>query len=302
MKVLLFSFLVRTLLPKTEKNHTNEWRFHMTRVLILTAILVMCLACSETETPIPREPEPVVKDKVPTEFPHALIESYAHIRADMTEPEYDAVLQYMYDFCHAQGDSNVPLGTQIAHNEVDLELKNTVSERVYNLAKGLPHPAATYDRKSRIKVRSWFIDPDVEVLFRYVPATGYTVIYNRAKFLRLLKLYERQHGQHGEVITRVTATEALSNSPAEPWIDAKRRSIADQIEKEFRDKGKVKIPNVLSELGAAYIWVDEVDGLPVESKYKDWIVHIDDAPRAIDVQIAEYNQIHSPDAYDCVEE
>ena len=80
----------------------------MARILIVTTILAMCLACIETESPIliepkPIEPEPVVQYEIPAPIPLALAESYAHVQVVMTEPENHAVLQYIYDLCHALG-------------------------------------------------------------------------------------------------------------------------------------------------------------------------------------------------------
>jgi len=70
------------------------------------------------------------------------------------------------------------------------------------------------------------------------------------------------------------------------------------------EKGEVNTPDVPDKRKrehTAYIVIDKADGLPVEPKYKDWIVHFDDAHRATDEQIARYNRHFSPDAYDCVE-
>ena len=89
---------------------------------------------------------------------------------------------------------------------------------------------------------------------------------------------------------------------AAPLDQPRHAAALDQILEDWEDKGEVNIPDVVDELETAFILTDKADGLPVEPKYKYWIVHFDDAPRATDEQIAEYNRTHSPGAYDCVEE
>ena len=201
----------------------------------------------------------------------------------MTEHEYQAFLQYMYDLC--QGD--------LHHSVVDLHLQRAVSETAYNRAKGLPHPAATYDDRSRILVASWFKDRSVKVAFDPDP-TGLKVIYWRAKYIILLQLTEGGVGVRSGSL----------GGPAAPLNEPKHAAVLDQIIGNWLDKGEVNTPDVPDKRKreqTAYIVIDKADGLPVEPKYKDWIVHIDDAPRAPSEQTAEYNRIHSPDAYDCVE-
>ena len=268
----------------------------MTRILILTAILVMCLACSETETPIPIEPEPVVqieteipiRYEIPAHIPLALAKRYANLQSDMTEPEFQASLQYIYDLC--QGD--------LHHSVVDLHLQRAVSETAYNRAKDVPHPAATYDDRSRILVASWFNNHNVKVAFDPDP-TGLKVIYWRSKYIILLEFSEGERAREWGV----------SNSPiggrSAPLDHPMYAPVLDQILEDWVEKGEVNTPDVPDKHKrehVAYIVIDKADGLPVEPKYKDWIVHFDDAPRATDEQIGDYNRTHSPGAYDCVEE
>ena len=267
----------------------------MTRTLILTAILVMFLACSETESPIPKEPKPIVQSEteipiryeIPAHIPHALAKRYANLQLDMTEPEWQASLQYIYDLC--QGD--------LHHTVIDLHLKRAVSEETYNRAKGVPHPAATHDDRSRIVVASWFNNHNVKVAFDPDP-TGIKVIYWRSKFIILLDLYE------GEPERGIGESSGPLGGPAAPLDHPMVAGILNQITRDWLDKGEVNTPDVPDKHKrehVAYIVIDKADGLPVEPKYKDWIVHFDDAPRATDEQIAKYNRIHSPIAYDCVE-
>ena len=160
----------------------------MTRTLILTAILVMCLACSESTPPMPNKLDPVFQEipiryEIPAHIPHALAKRYSHVQNDMIEPDWQAFLQYIYNLC--LGDTH--------HTVIDLHLKRTVSEGVYNHAKDLPHPAATYDDRSRIVVASWFNDRSVKVAFDPDP-TGLKVIYWRAKYIVLLEFYETERG------------------------------------------------------------------------------------------------------------
>ena len=267
----------------------------MTRIVILTAVLVMCLACGETETPIATKPEPVVQIeteipiqyKIPAHIPHALAKRYADVQSDMPEPEFQAFLKYIYDLC--QGD--------LHHTVIDLHLKRAVSEGAYNRAKDVPHPAATHDDRSRIVVASWFNNNrSVKVAFDPDP-TGLKVIYWRSRHIILIELYDGERGRgwlHGPL--------------GGHWVlldEPKHKTVLNQILGDWMDKGEMNTPDVPDKRKrehTAYIVVDKADGLPVELKYKDWIVHFDDAPRATDAQIAEYNRIHSPDAYDCVEE
>ena len=263
----------------------------MTRTLILTAILVMCLACGETETPIPKEPKPIVQIEIPIRYeipahiPHALAKRYSYVQNDMIEPEWQAFLQYIYNLC--LGDTH--------HTVIDLHLKRAVSETAYNHAKDLPHPAATYDDRSRIVVASWFNDRSVKVAFDPDP-TGLKVIYWRAKYIVLLEFYETERGRGWGLTTPPIGGRAA------PLDQPRHAAVLDQILEDWEDKGEVNIPDVVDELETAFILTDKADGLPVESKYKDWIVHFDHPPRATDEQIAEYNRTHSPGAYDCVEE
>ncbi len=268
----------------------------MTRILILTTILVMCLACSETESPIPIEHEPVVQSEteipiqyeIPAHIPLALAKRYANLQSDMTEPEFQASLQYIYDLC--QGD--------LHHSVVDLHLQRAVSETAYNRAKDVPHPAATYDDRSRILVASWFNNHNVKVAFDPDP-TGLKVIYWRSKYIILLELYE------GEPERGIGESSGPLGGPAAPLDHPMVAPILDQILEDWVEKGEVNTPDVPDKHKrehVAYIVIDKADGLPVEPKYKDWIVHFDDAPRATDEQIGDYNRTHSPGAYDCVEE
>lgn len=267
----------------------------MTRVLILTAILVMCLACGETETPIPTKPEPVVQSEteipihyeIPAHIPHALAERYADVQSDMTEPEFQAFLQYIYDFC--QGEFH--------HTVIDVHLKRAVSEGAYNRAKDVPHPAATYDDRSRIVVASWFKDRSVKVAFDPDP-TGLKVVYWRARHIILIELYDEEGGRGWLV----------SNGPRGglrvDFHEPKHKAVLGQIIGDWVEKGEVNTPDVPDKHTrehTAYIVIDKADGLSVEPKYKDWIVHFDDAPRTIDEQLAIYNRHFSPDTYDCVE-
>ena len=267
----------------------------MTRILILTAILVMCLACGETESPIPTKPEPVVQSEteipiqyeIPAHIPLALAKRYANLQADMTEPEWQASLQYIYDLC--QGD--------LHHSVVDLHLQRAVSETAYNRAKDVPHPAATHDDRSRIVVASWFKDRSVKVAFDPDP-TGLKVVYWRARHIKLIGLYDGERGRGWLVGAEPRGGPGLLDEP-------KHQIVLNQIVADWVEKGEVNTPDVPDKHKrehAAYIVIDKADGLPVEPKYKDWIVHFDDAPRAPSEQIAEYNRTHSPGAYDCVEE
>ena len=268
----------------------------MTRILILTAILVMSLACSETETPIPIEPEPVVQSEteipiryeIPAHIPLALAKRYANLQSDMTEPEFQASLQYIYDLC--QGD--------LHHSVVDLHLQRAVSETAYNRAKDVPHPAATYDDRSRILVVSWFNNHNVKVAFDPDP-TGLKVIYWRARHIILIELYDGERGR-GWLVGN-----GPRGGPRADFHERKHKTVLGQIVGDWVEKGEVNTPDVPDKHKrehTAYIVIDKADGLPVQPKYKDWIVHFDDAPRATDEQIAEYNRTHSPSAYDCVEE
>ncbi len=262
----------------------------MARMLIVTTILAMGLACSESKPPIPNKLEPVVQEipiryEIPAHLPLALAKRYANLQSDMPEPEFQAFLQYIYDLC--QGDTH--------HTVVDLHLKRAVSEGAYNRAKDVPHPAATHDDRSRIVVASWFKDRSVKVAFDPDP-TGLKVVYWRARHIKLIGLYDGERGRGWLVGAEPRGGPGLLDEP-------KHQTVLNQIVADWVEKGEVNTPDVPDKRKrehAAYIVIDKADGLPVEPKYKDWIVHFDDAPRATAEQIARYNRIRSPNAYDCV--
>ncbi len=140
---------------------------------------------------------------------------------------------------------------------------------------------------------SWFKDRHLKVAFD-PDSTGLKVIYWRAKYIILLQLTAGGAGvSSGPLVGRAAL-----------WNEPKYVAVLDQIIGDWVDKGEVNtldVPDKRKSEHTAYIVIDKADGLPVEPKFKDWIIHIDDASRATDEQIAEYNRIHSPDAYDCVE-
>ena len=153
-------------------------------------------------------------------------------------------------------------------------MKRAVSERVYNRAKDLPHSAATYDDHNRILVASWFKDRHLKVAFD-PDSTGLKVIYWRAKYIILLQLTAGGAGvSSGPLVGRAAL-----------WNEPKYVAVLDQIIGDWVDKGEVNtldVPDKRKSEHTAYIVIDKAAGLPVEPKFKDWIIHIDDASRATD--------------------
>ena len=70
--------------------------------------------------------------------------------------------------------------------------------------------------------------------------------------------------------------------------------------REFFDN-KFRPPDIPKDLDILVIYLDDAGNLLSPKDAADLIIDYDDAPQATAEQLEAYNQMHSPDAYDCVE-
>lgn len=264
----------------------------MTRILIFTAIFAMVLACSETEKPLKphravvhKTPNPDTIDeqlgeddllKVPPGVSPALAASFAHIRGEINEKIYTDLLKQVDRYCQGAISRNTLL------TYVNKRLPPQVlPELNLHAARLIRIPAAARTNKDRIRVAAKFANPD---LFGVSFAGGNVYYYFSAN---IIYITARPDGYDlGGNLTDVRAS-----------------NVYDRIEKLLNrlPPGKpVVIPEIPEDLELDIIILDE-NGFPKNPKYRGWVDGFDDAPRATDEQVAEYNRIYSPLAYDCVE-
>ena len=267
----------------------------MTCILILTAILVMCLACSETETPLnphrsiehqPPDSDVIVEPvgervllEAPPDIPHGLAASFAHIRGELKEEIYQDLLRQVDRYCQGA----------LRRNTLLIYLKKRLPPQVFPGLNLHAHrltriPAATRADKDRIRVAAQLVNPNMRGL-SFTQGNVYYYFNANTIFIS----------------TRLDGYDMMGHFTDD---DDRASNIYNRIEKLTKrlPPGKpVVIPEIPEDLELDIIILDE-NGFPKNPKYRGWVDDFDDTPRATDEQIAEYNRIHSPNAYDCVEE
>lgn len=252
------------------------------RMLVVFFAFVFLLSCSEDKTdsaifepPVIDEPKPVIEPesmKPMVQTPLELLEN------QLTQAQYAYLLRQIDRYCN--GD--------ISHVSVLLHLESKMPEYVHHHLEHLI-PRQNRSDKSRIYVAAALANPDVNLYFDH-----HKVYYQFSENMIIIRFEKNDDGK---------ITEFTSHSSYQDNSKIIVNDIREQIIQTALNKGIIEMPAILDNLvlDLAVIILDEA-GNPIDPKYKDWVLDYKDAPRATDAQLKEYNLIHSPNAYDCVEE
>ena len=199
----------------------------------------------------------------------------------MTEREYQFLLKQVHDYCYGW--------TLPFHWRVNRRLSERAAQRVFDPDDGIDLvPTMRLRDKDRIEVAAYF---NASI---YVTGHG-QAYYTDANYLRIIEVVQDVHGRGfgGNGRTRDHTSSG----------DFRRiESIHDYISDKFFGEYVVEVPPIPADLNLA-LFVVNVDGnlLSTVHEGRGMVYALEDIPRATDAQIELYNQLNSPDAYDCVE-
>ena len=261
----------------------------MTRLTLL-AIVLITIGCSETESPLavdvaqaPSAPRMPGEYAIPEGIHPNLAAHFADFQPEMTEREYQFLLKQVHDYCYGW--------TLPFHWRVNRRLSERAAQRVFDPDDGIDLvPTMRLRDKDRIEVAAYF---NASIYVRN-PGHG-QAYYTDANHLIIIEVVQDVHGRGSGSYGR-TRDHTSSG-------DFRRiESIRDYISDKFFAGHGVQVPPIPADLDIA-LFVVNVDGnlLSTVHEGRGIVYALEDIPRATDAQIELYNQLNSPDAYDCVE-
>lgn len=252
------------------------------RALYVIFTCAFLLGCSEDkegsfifEQPMIDESNPLIEPEPMKPMEQTPLELLVN---QLTQAQYAYMLRQIDRYCN--GD--------ISHVSVLLHLESKLPEHLHHHLKQLT-PRHNRSDKSRVYVAAALANPDVNLYF-----DNHKVYYQFSENMIIIQFEKNDDGKIAEFTSH-------SNYQDNSKIIV--NDIREQIIQTALNKGIIEMPAILDNLvlDLAVIILDET-GNPIDPKYKDWVFDYKDAPRATDAQLKEYNLIHSPNAYDCVEE
>ena len=245
------------------------------RTLVILFACVFLFSCSEDKTtPFIDEPNPVIEPEPMKPMVQTSLESLAN---HLTQAQYAYTLRQINRYC----DGN------ISHASVLLHLQSKMPKHAHHHLEELI-PRQNRSDKSRIYVAAALVNPDVNLYYDH-----HEVYYQSSENMIIIQFETNDDG-------KITGFNSHSSFQDNARIIG--RHIREQIVQTAMNKGIIEMPPILDNLvlDLAVIILDEA-GNPIDPKYKDWVFDYEDAPRATDAQLKEYNRTHRPGAYDCVE-
>ncbi len=308
------------------------------KVLVIVLLSVLVMSCGDDEEsltviepakPVVEKPEPeatvepkeIVQHEIPEDIPQELAEHFAGLQEHMTEEEWQLVLTQIDKACNSSGGFFGALERNLSEKALKAlepfrpllpKERNTVEGRIRVMGEILPNVHYAELERNGAKVvhhkhaYTVIINLDGIVDSRGVGSgAGYSVRSsigrNRIDDVRVSqvvdKLVDSWSEQWREEFHPRWKEGEFQGKPIEL-----RRSLATEDLRRVRQffNETFKIPHLPNDLDLFIIYVDEAfDPLNPEEVKGIWY-NREDAPQATEKQLAEYNRVHSPDAYDCV--
>ncbi len=308
------------------------------KVLVIVLLSVLVMSCGDdeesltviepaklvVEKPEPEvevEPKEIIQHEIPEGIPQGLVEHFAGLQAHMTQEEWQLVLTQVDKVCNSSSGYFGVLERNLSEKALKaLEQfrpllpieRNTVEARIRVMGEILPDVHYAELERNGDKVvhhkhaYTAIINLDGVINSRGVGSgAGYmlrsSIGSNRIDDVRVSQVIGKVVDAWG-----VQWREEFHPRWKEGEFQGKpielRRSLATEdlrrVRKFFNET--FRIPHIPNDLDLFIIYVDEAfDPLNPAEVEGVWFDR-EDAPRATREQLAEYNRIHSPDAYDCV--
>ena len=284
------------------------------RAIIAGLLCVLVLGCSDSETPLPIEPE-IVYPPVPLGQPPAA-EFFAPFKDTLTDEEFEHLLKHTAEFC--EGDH---LDVSVLRYRLRWGLSDESVARVFSRDDSIElKQAAHLSVKHRIRVAAWFkyqrFNPYEPNYLKEIHFELDYVIYQFSEAFGIYTMHGNELGRGWSGYTNITddciydkaSHRGFSNLP-DTIVPVEAKEAYEHIHDNWMYKGKIDISQITDYgLVSWFLVVFDSEGEPVIPIPKsgdnvvDVVVHIEKAPKASDAEIALYNRIYTPNSYDCVED
>ncbi len=275
--------------------------------------------------------EPVPPERaqyeIPSDIPLRLAEHFTELQEHMTEPEWHLFLDQANKACDGR-----------THGLYTRNLQNNLSEQALNAISKLGKegkllPSELNTKRGRIRVAGLAMRDVRGVEFE---GNGTKVGYLMNDYTIIFELHGtvgKGNFGTGRAVSIFSATDEfdvqnnarvsfLAERIGEAWSEQWLEEFVDRFKagefdlepvmvrgippkaalervREFFNE-KFRQPPIPRDLDLVIIYLDEARNL-LTPEHADLMLDFDDAPQATPEQLAAYNHIHSPDAYDCVE-
>lgn len=262
------------------------------KTFALFVVLLMVLSCSDSEKPRPiiLEPEPVQPK---------MAEFFVPFQDTLNDWEYNYLLEQTSSYC------NNDISEHTFHANLKYYLQETSYERLIDNTDDIELiPASRNEDKDLIKVALWFGNRKLQGV-AFEPKLDY--VYMQFTEHMYIMVLNTDFDESGRFIGRGTSLKStnpsleLNRSHLTMEENHLMKDIASHVVETWMNKGIIDIPLIPSDLDLTLLIVDET-GKPVDAKFEHLAIPLDKAPRATARQLARYNSIHSPEAYDCIED
>lgn len=273
-------------------------------------LLLILISCGDEDT----SPKRIVETKLvypsvplwqppPNEF-------FAPFKDTLTNEEFEHLLLHTKAFCESEHLTPSVLLVRLSWGLSDESL-----ERVFSKADDIElEQAAHFSLEHRISVAAWFKYQGNYRTLHEIHFEGDYVIYQLSELYGIYTMYINEDGVTRGWSGSVARSETFVNSiPYELPIDIidfeddlipeDVRMAYEHIYHSFMGEGKINIPKDadIEKLGYYFVIFDP-NGVPLLPIPENLVMHVSQAPKANNAEIALYNRIHTPNAYDCSEE